>query len=87
MMTTALLKSSELTSGMIFRLIRSPPSTGRREVQADAVLLELDRERPEVPLRYRIRELTAGEKLASLPLSAIRFGSAGSGTRPCPAAP
>ncbi len=82
---TALAKSSELTSGFTFRWIRSPPSTvGVKFRRTPNSLKMIVTALPPVPLGCTIGYgySPPARKLASLPLVAIRFGSARLWNRP-----
>ena len=76
--TIALLKSSELTSGLTFRLIRSPPSTVGVKLSRTPYSLKWIVKRAELPLRHRIRELAAGEEAGFLAVhrDQVRLGEA-----------
>ena len=65
--TTALAKSSVLTSGLHLQ-VHAVADDGRREVEADAEFLELDRDADvrARALRDRNRELAAGEEAGFL---------------------
>ena len=77
---TALAKSSELTSGRTFSLMRSVPTIVGSEVQPDAVFLELDADarRAALPLDDGVRVLATGEEARFLAVlgDQVRFGEA-----------
>ena len=74
----ALAKSSALTSGLHLEVDQVAAEHRRREVQPDAELLEHDRDRVAAGARCTTGygNSPPARKLASLPLVAIRFGSA-----------